>query len=248
VKFAFNFFWQKILKGVKSKSMKTNRIKFCVATTFAVVVFLGVTTMANGQSTDKIPSIEMHDIFLTDAVKIFARQAGINFIIDPKLFSNGEPKVTIIWTNLTAKEALTGLLKEKGLVLIEDKFTTIARITSTNQIPNVVDTSLLGSETNHAASPTNGSILNVRFDDTPLDVALQNLIEHDHLNVILDPKVSDYVDPNDPTDHKFHNAPTVSIRWENITPRQAIVALCENYDLVIVKDSATGVIRIKPKD
>jgi hypothetical protein len=225
--------------------MKTNRIKFCLATTFAVFVFLGVTTMADGQSTDKIPSIEMHDIFLTDAVKIFARQSGINFIIDPKLFSNGEPKVTIIWTNMTAMEALTGLLKEKGLVLIEDKFTTITRITNTNQVANVVDASLLGSDPNNAASPPNGSNLTVRFDETPLDVALKNLIEHDHINVILDPKISGYVDP---ADNKFHTPPTVSIRWENITPRQAIVALCENYDLVIVKDSTTGVIRIKPKD
>jgi len=75
-----------------------------------------------------------------------------------------------------------------------------------------------------------------------------DLIERDHINLILDPKVSSYVDSNDPTDHKFHNAPSVSIHWNNVTPKQAIVALCENYDLVIVKDSTTGVIRIKPKD
>jgi hypothetical protein len=130
------------------------------------------------------------------------------------------------------------VLKENGLVLIEDKLTTVARITGTNQIANIVDASLLGSDTNNLVSE-------IRFQDAPIDIALEDLIKKDHINIVLDPKLSGYVDP---ADNKFHSEPSVSIHWENVTSRQAIVALCENYDLVIVKDSATGVIQIKPKD
>jgi type II secretory pathway component HofQ len=101
-----------------------------------------------------------------------------------------------------------------------------------------VDASLLGSDTNDVA-------ITIQFMDVPLDKVLRSMIKQVHINVVLDPKISDYVDPSD---HTVHNAPLVSFRWENITIRQAIVALCKHYDLVIVKDSATGVVHIKPKN
>ena len=41
---------------------------------------------------------------------------------------------------------------------------------------------------------------------------------------------------------------TVSIGWQNLTAKQAIDALCEAYDLVIVKDATTGVVSIKHRD
>jgi hypothetical protein len=97
---------------------------------------------------------------------------------------------------------------------------------------------LLGSDTNDVP-------ITIQFMDMPLDKVLKNMIKQGHINAVLDPKVSDYVDP---TDHTVHNAPLVSLHWENITIRQAIVALCKYYDLVIVKDSATSGARIKPKD
>jgi hypothetical protein len=131
--------------------------------------------------------------------------------------------------------------------MIKNPSTTVARITDGSPVTNMVDASLLGGGTNSAASLTNGLIPLVQFSKVPLDAALKNLIAQSHINVVLDPKVSN------PAPHGMFSlfsdsAPTLSIRWENIAARQAIVALCENYDLVIVKDSATGVIRIKPKD
>jgi hypothetical protein len=119
--------------------MKTNRIKFCLAAIFAVVIFFGVKTAASGRD-----------------------------------------------------------------------------IRISNLVANIIDANLLGSDTNDVP-------ITIQFMDMPLD------------------KV-------DPTDHTVHNAPLVSLHWENITIRQAIVALCKNYDLVIVKDSATSGARIKPKD
>ena len=83
------------------------------------------------------------------------------------------------------------------------------------------------------------------FQDVPLDIALNTLIRLVDIVVTLDPKVSDYVDP---ISNELHTQPTVTLHWQNVTARQAIIALCENYDLVIVKDAATGAVRIKPKE
>lgn len=216
-------------------------------------MFLGVLPSANCQPTDAapmIPLIKIESCPITTVIETLTRQAGINFIIDPKLFPKGEPKVTFTWTNITAKDALARLLKENGFVLVEDKFTTVAQLTTTNHVPNIVDASLLGSEPTNIISMPNGVVPIVRFRNVTLSDALKNLIESAHINAVLDPKVADYVDPNDHGIFSsfIHNVPMISAHWENITARQATVALCENYDLVIVKDSATGEVRIKPKD
>jgi hypothetical protein len=246
-RFSAQLFLDKFFGGSKVKAIKKTRINFCLTTTFAAVILLGLTTAAISQLKNEATDIQMSNLPITSAIEDLARQSGINYFVDPKLFaspnnSNGngipEPTLTFHWTNITPKDALSRVLKENGLVMIEDQSTGIAQITSTNQVANVVDASLLGSNANDVAST-------VRFQDVPLDEALKNLIEHGHINVVLDPKVSDYIDP---ADHTNHNAPLVSLRWENTAARQAIVALCEKYDLVIVKDSATGIIRIKPKD
>jgi hypothetical protein len=127
--------------------------------------------------------------------------------------------------------------------MVQDKYTTVTLITGTNHVANVVDASLLVSA-NSATQLTNAPVPVFHFSDVPLDEALNNLIARDQFKVVVDPKLSGYFDPAANT---FHNAPMVSFHWENLTVKQAIVALCENYDLIIVKDAVTGVVSIKPK-
>lgn len=219
---------------------------------FAMVMFLADTTAAqvglmNDNSSDNIPQIRFSNVPITTAIQHLARQSGLNYLIDPKLFassggSNGngipEPALTITWTNITAKAALARILKDHDLAAVEDHFTTVTFITGTNHVANVVDAGLLAS-----TDLTNAPVPLIYFADVPLDAALQHLLEQGHLKAVLDPKVSDYVDP---VDHTLHPAPTVSLRWENLTAKQAVIALCENYGLMIVKDSTTGVVTIKP--
>jgi hypothetical protein len=237
--------------------MQPNSSRLPLAAMFAVALLLGAMPAANSQSDDFIPVIQFSQVPLTVAIQSFCRQARLNYLIDPKLFASpapapgqvvAEPSVTLTWTNLTASAALTRLLKEHNLVAVQDEFTTVTLITGTNRVAKVVAADLLDSEPNPATPMTNGVIPLIYFADVPLDEALKNLIDHAHFNLVLDPTVSGYVDPNDPTIHKFHNPPLVSLRWENLTARQAIVALCENYELVIVKDSTTGGVRIKPRN
>lgn len=233
---------------------------FCV---IASAMFLGVAPTANCQPTDIIPQIKFTDVHITLAIENFSRLSSLNCMIDPKLFSppggsnpNGipEPKLTLKWTNITADAALARILKENNLVMVQDKFTTVTLITGTNHVAHVVDASLLVS-TNTAAYLTNGLIPEIHFWNVPLDAALKNLIAQGRTRVVLDPKVSTEAGLDR---HKLNfplmgsiswgEVPTVRIHWQNLTAQQALVALCENYDLVIVKDAATGVVGIQPRE
>jgi type II secretory pathway component GspD/PulD (secretin) len=85
-----------------------------------------------------IPLIVMDDVPLTDAIKNLARQASLNYLLDPKIAfgqpdASGrlvpQPSVSIRWENITAEQALLALLNNYGLQLVPDPKTKIARIT-----------------------------------------------------------------------------------------------------------------------
>jgi len=85
-----------------------------------------------------IPLIVMDDVPLTDAIKNLARQAGLNYMLDPKIGygqpgpdgrPTPQPSVSIRWENVTAEQALNALLNNYSLQLVEDPKTKIARVT-----------------------------------------------------------------------------------------------------------------------
>jgi len=85
-----------------------------------------------------IPLIVMDDLPLTDAIRNLARQAGLNYLMDPKVNfgmpgPDGKivpmPSVSIRWENVTAQQALEALLNNYDLQLVQDPKTGIARIT-----------------------------------------------------------------------------------------------------------------------
>jgi type II secretory pathway component GspD/PulD (secretin) len=85
-----------------------------------------------------IPLIVMDDLPLTDAIRNLARQAGINYLMDPKVAfgvpgPDGKvvpmPSVSIRWEKVTAQQALEALLNNYDLQLVQDPKTGIARIT-----------------------------------------------------------------------------------------------------------------------
>ena len=95
-------------------------------------------TNAPAQPGAVIPLIVMDDVPLTDAIKNLARQAGLNYILDPKVSfgqvgADGrptpQPTVSIRWENVTAAQALTALLNTYNLQLVEDPKSKIARVT-----------------------------------------------------------------------------------------------------------------------
>ena len=85
-----------------------------------------------------IPLIVMDDVPLTDAIRNLARQAGINYMLDPKIgFGQtgpdgkvgAQPNVSIRWENITAEQALNALLNNYTLQLVDDPKNKIARVT-----------------------------------------------------------------------------------------------------------------------
>lgn len=85
-----------------------------------------------------VPLIVIDEAPLIEAVKTLARQAGINFILDPRL-TNPEPgpdgkvpvqpNVTIRFENVTAEDALVSVLETYNLTMVRDPKTKVARIT-----------------------------------------------------------------------------------------------------------------------
>jgi len=85
-----------------------------------------------------IPLIQFQDVPLTTAIDNLARQAGINYIMDPKVGYGQpdergqiktQPNISIRWENLTAEQALNALIATYGLQLVSDTKTGISRVT-----------------------------------------------------------------------------------------------------------------------
>ena len=97
------------------------------------------TTSSAAQAGTVIPLIVMDDVPLIDAVRNLARQAGINYMLDPKIGfgqagpdgkTTAQPSVSIRWENITAEQALTAMLNNYALQLVEDPKSKIARVTT----------------------------------------------------------------------------------------------------------------------
>jgi type II secretory pathway component GspD/PulD (secretin) len=109
--------------------------------------------------------------------------------------------------------------------------------------------SAVPAETGEAApapvAPAPSAIPLIEFQDVPLTVAIENLARQAGINYLLDPKIGyGQADANG----QVKTEPTLSIRWENVTAEQALLALLNNYDLQLVEDSRTKIARISMKD
>lgn len=188
--------------------------------------------------------IRFADVPLDNAVQNLARITGWNFFIDPQLATGADgqtkllPALDIHWTNTTAAAALARVAQENQLVLATNTATGVLRIAGEKRIFHPVNTALLGAD-------TNGVIPMIRFADVPLGDALKFFINAAHLPVTLDPRVTGDAAPQ-PPDFKMTFQPQVSLSWKNLTARQALVELCEEYDLILVKGETAGSVVIQP--
>jgi hypothetical protein len=100
---------------------------------------------------------------------------------------------------------------------------------------------LSDAEKGAAGTPDSGAsvIPLIIMDEVPLDDAIRNLARHAGLNYVMDPAVGWGTSAQQPT---------VSVRWENITARQALTLLLDNYNLQFDGRSHRGIARIRVKD
>ena len=99
-----------------------------------------------------------------------------------------------------------------------------------NHPAHFVDATLLGNDTQ--------LIPLIEFQDVPLAVALMNLARQANFKCTVELQPAD-----EPTGAP---EPVISFRSEHITAKEAFITLCENYDLVVIKDPNTGVVEVKP--
>ncbi|MCU0770231.1 MAG: hypothetical protein MUE94_00480 [Verrucomicrobia bacterium] len=83
------------------------------------------------------------------------------------------------------------------------------------------------------------------MDEVPLMDAIRNLARQAEINYMVDPKVP-YGQMGE--DGTVTPQPILSIRWENVTAEQALVAVLNNYNLQITEDPKAKIFRITVKD
>ncbi len=116
--------------------------------------------------------------------------------------------------------------------------------TATNAPAATTSDQSASPDTNAPAAPV-ASIPLVQFQDVPLTTAIENLARQAGINYLLDPKIG-YGQPDQNGQVKAE--PTLSIRWENVTAEQALLALLDNYGLQLIQDKNTHIARITTKD
>ena len=98
--------------------------------------------------------------------------------------------------------------------------------------------------TNALPAPTGAVIPLIVMDEVPLSDAIKNLARQANINYLLDPKIPF----GQPDASGKVIQPNVSIRWENVTPEQALFALLNNYNLQLIEDPKTHIGRVTVKD
>lgn len=182
---------------------------------------------AEAQSTTNlIPLIVMDEVRLPDAIESLARMAEINYILDPRVPSRDT--ITMRLENRTAEAALSELLKKHSLTLVQNPDTAVARITHATQQVHVV--SCPDCKGTNAVEPL------IVMSDVPLDQAILKIAERARLSVSIDKRIT-----SSPL-----GRPSVSFRWKQVTARQALHALVDNYDLTMT-ESPGGALAIEPK-
>ena len=195
--------------------------------------------------TNVIPLIVMDRVPLRDAIKNLAQQTGLNIIFAPEVaFSLGDssppakqPEVSARWENLTADQALAKLLAERQLALVQDPETTVAAIGRTNRVRAVENRSLL-------ATATNAVIPLLVMDEVPLGEAIAMLAGQAAIKLDL----SRLQAATDTTRRDVSPMPTLSVRWTNITARQALVAVLDYYEFTIVPGGSDGAAQVLPRE
>ena len=116
----------------------------------------------------------------------------------------------------------------------------------TNNTPATTDASSAPSDTTTAAAATSASnIPLIQFSDVNITTAIESLARQGGINYMLDPKIG-YGLPDQ--NGQVKPEPQLSIRWENISPLNALLALLDNYGLQLIVDKKTGIDRICMKD
>lgn len=200
----------------------------------------------NHPPNEVMPLISMEDVGLRDAIRALARQERVNFILDPAILASfagpwdrfvNEPRVNSRWTNVTAGEALDDLLKAYQMTVVSNPATSVARIAFVKQNVEPVSASELSNDTSDRMPL-------IQMDEVRLTDAIRNIARKADLSYILDPALNS---PAAESGGRELLQSLVNIRWQNITLKQALVALLDDYGLAMVQNPGDASFRITSK-
>jgi hypothetical protein len=75
------------------------------------------------------------------------------------------------------------------------------------------------------APANNDAVPLIQFENLPLPEVIRNLAQQARLNILLDPRVT----------QPPLSLTKVSVRWEGVTAKEALLAILDNYGLVLVE-------------
>ncbi len=189
----------------------------------------------------------MEDIPLSCAISNLARQANLNYILDPRASSASigpakwlmpETSVTCRWTNAAPESALEQLLREHSLRMVTNVATRVVRIVPLRQF---AEPTLVSGTKND----TNPVIPVVLLKYAPMRFIIDELGKKAGLEISLDP---DLPIPTSGPPELTIGTSVVSVYWESIRPRQALFALLDACDLAITEHpGASSTIIVKRK-
>jgi hypothetical protein len=185
------------------------------------------------------PLIEMDGIPLDDAIRNVARQWSMNYIVDARLLNSGgslatNPSIAGRW-HVSGLQLLEQVLRDHGMIIITNAATSISRIVPTNAPVQPVPERLPGNGSDPA-------IPLLRIDNS-LDKAITDLAARAHVSVLIDSGLPVPSAKGDPTVRDCQ----IYVRWENVTARQALAAILDNYNLAIAGDPAMASSKIVVK-
>jgi hypothetical protein len=181
----------------------------------------------------------MDEVPLKDAVKNLARQAGINYIFDPRVTASYKSELMISerWEKVTALQALNNLLADHKLKLTTNVSSQVVRVVFASD-PVKPSTASLPPSDADKKMPL------IIMDEVSLQDAILNLARVGHFKVELDPALSTR---NSGFNGVSMASMVVNFRWETLTTRQTLDAILENYGLELTDDPKGSEVKIVTK-
>ena len=174
------------------------------------------------------------NILLAGLASLLAAQAQTNATLDSQPVDTNNPSNIVIVA--TTNNVVTETTNQIPPTVVITNATVILEA-ATNGVP------VAGSPA--PAAEAGLGIPLIQFSDTALTVAIESLARRADINYMLDPKIG-FGQPD--ASGQVRVDPTLSIRWENISAENALLALLDNYNLQLTRDKKTGIDRITPKD
>ena len=145
------------------------------------------------------------------------------------------------WTNTPASIAINTNEPAPPVATADTNAATAVIATVENPATNAATTNVAATIAAAAAA----AIPLIQFSDVPITTAIENLARQAGINYMLDPKIG-YGQAD--AQGQIKAEPQLSIRWENISAENALVALLDNYNLQLNHDKKTGIDRVTMKD